>query len=90
MMEAVTDLNEHKEADEKEKKDERKKRREESTQPAALDLKCEEPGCDFVGQTKAGLVNHIRQRHGSMAMVAIKYSFCSQPFQKQGLAMHTV
>ena len=27
-------------------------------------LRCTEPGYDFAGQTKAGLVNHIRQRHG--------------------------
>ena len=45
----------------KEKKDERKKRREEGTQPTALIGKCEEPGCDFVGQTKPSLVNHVRQ-----------------------------
>ena len=40
----------------------RKERGEEGTQPAAPDLKCEEPGCDCVGQTKTGLVNHVRQR----------------------------
>ena len=87
VMEAATNLNEHKEAHEKEK-DERKKRREEGTQPAAQDWKCEEPGCDFVGQTKAGLVNHVRQRHGSMAMVVLQCPFCGQSFRKQGLTMH--
>ena len=69
-MEAAADLNEHKETHEKEK-DERKKTREEGTQPAALDLKCEKPGCYFVGQTKAGFVNYVRQRHSSMALVAV-------------------
>ena len=63
-MEAAANLNEHKEAHEKEKKDERKKRRGEGTQPITPDWKCEEPGCDFIGQMKAGLVNHVRQRHG--------------------------
>ena len=57
--EAASDFNEHKEAHEKEKKDERK-RREEGTQSAALDWKCEEPECEFVRQRKAGLVNHVR------------------------------
>ena len=42
-MEAASDLNDHKEAHEKEKKDERKKRREEGTQPLTLDWKCEKP-----------------------------------------------
>ena len=87
-MEAALNLNEHKEVHEKEKEDERKKRREEGTQLAARDLKCEQPGCNFVGQTKAGLVNHVRQRHGSMAMVILQCPFCGQPFRKQGLTMH--
>ena len=42
------------------RKDERKKRREEGTQPAVLDWKCEEPGCDVVGETKESLPNHVR------------------------------
>ena len=71
-----------------ENNDERKKRKEEDTQPAASDLKCTEPGCDFVGQTKAGLVNHVRQRHGSMTMVVLHCPFCSNPFWKQGLTLH--
>ena len=28
--------------------------------------RCTKPDFDFVGQTKACLVNHIRQRHGGM------------------------
>ena len=58
MMEAAADLNDLTEAQEKEN-DERKKR-EEGTQPAALVLKCEDTGCDFLGQNKAVLVNHVR------------------------------
>ena len=33
-------------------------------QPASTVLRCGEPGCMFVGQTKADLVNHTRQGHG--------------------------
>ena len=50
---------------------------------------CEEPGCRFVGQTKAGLVNHTRQRHGSTAQFQHKCTFCGQSFHKEGIAMHT-
>ena len=89
VMEVASNLNDHKEAHEKEKKDERKKRRGEGTQPPTLDWKCEEPGCVLVGQTKVGLVNHVRQRHGSMAMVVHKCPFCDQPFRKQELTMHS-
>ena len=89
VREAASDFNDHKEAHEKERKDERKKRREEGTQPAALDWKCDEPGCVFVGQTKAGLVNHVRQRHSSMAMVMERCAFCDEAFHKQGITMHS-
>ena len=63
VMEVACDKNKHKEAHKKEM-NERKKRREEGTQPATLDWKCEESGCDFSGKTKAGIVNYTRQRHG--------------------------
>ena len=53
-------LNVQLEASEKERKDERKMRREEGIQLASSELRCEEPRCTFVGQTKAGLVNHTR------------------------------
>ena len=80
VMKAAVISNEHKEAHEKEKTDGRKKRKEEGTQPAVWDLKCEESGCDFVGQTKADLVNHVRQRHGNLGMVVLQCRFCGQPF----------
>ena len=54
-------LNVQLEASEKGRKDEWKMRREEGIQLASIELRCEEPGCMFVGQTKAGLVNHTRQ-----------------------------
>ena len=71
--------------EEEEKRDERKKRKEEGTQPATQDLKCEQPGCDFKGQTKAGLVSHVGR---GMAMLVLQCPFCSQPFWKQCLTMH--
>ena len=54
-------LNDCLEASEKERKDELKMRREEGIQPASIELRCEELGCMFVGQTKAGLFSHTRQ-----------------------------
>ena len=60
-------LNDRLEASEKKRKDKLKMRREGGIQPASIELRCEEPGCMFVGQTKAVLVNHTRQRHGSTA-----------------------
>ena len=89
VREAASDFNDHKETHEKERKDGRKKRREEGAKPAALGWKCEEPGCAFVGKTKAGLVNHARKRHGSMAMVMERCAFCDEPFHKQGITMHS-
>ena len=66
VMEVAADLNDLKQAQEQEKKDEWKKRRKEDTQPASLVWKCEEPGCDFAGQTKADLVYHVRKIHSIM------------------------
>ncbi len=51
-------LNERLEASEKERKDERKMRKEESIQ--LVSAMCVVPGCAFVGQTEADLVNHTR------------------------------
>ena len=81
-------LNGQLEASEKERKDERKVRREEGIQPPSIELRCEEPGCMFVGQTKAGLVNHTRQRHGRKAQLQHKCTFCDKSFHKQGITMH--
>ena len=63
-------------------------RREEGIQLASTELRCEEPGCTFVCQTKAGLVNHTRQRHGSSAQLKHKCMFCGKSFHKQGITMH--
>ena len=51
-------LNGQLEASEKERKDERKMRKEESIQ--LVSAMCVVPGCAFVGQTEADLVNHTR------------------------------
>ena len=54
-MDALTGLNDHMEKREKERNDVEKKRREESVTSESLVLKCEGPGCGFLGQTRAGL-----------------------------------
>ena len=63
---ALYDINEQAEVNEEEEKDERKRRREEDVPPESSSWLCEENGCGFVGQTTAGLVNHVCQRHGRM------------------------
>ena len=47
-------------------------------------------GCVFVVQTKEGLVNHVRQGHGSTVMVMKKCEFCDKAFQKQEIIMHSI
>ena len=93
--EAASELNCLLEEDEERKKAERKLRREEcgsltqslpSQTPSAL--ACSEPGCSFVGQTKAGLVNHVRQRHVASAQTRIPCPHCGGLFHKQGIHMH--
>ena len=78
VKEASAELNRSLEEEEVKKKDERKLRREvnsEPAQPPSAHL-CTEPGCNFVGQTKAGLVNHTRQRHGVSARAQYPCSHC--------------
>ena len=87
-MRALADLDDHMERQDMESKDARKRRREDSVLSASLFLKCEEAGCVCVGQTKAGLVNHLRQRHERMARVMEICSFWKEKFYKQGLPMH--
>ena len=48
-----------------------------------------EAGCGFIGQTKAGLVNHVRQRHGRMARMMGICPFCKEKVHKQALIMHS-
>ena len=73
MKDRATELNCSMEEDEKRKKDELKQKREwngppvrSQISPSQFDrpmLHCTELGCDFIRQSKAGLVNHTRQRH---------------------------
>ena len=84
----IVKVNERMEAQEKERKDIMKKRREETVQSESLALKCEVTGCSFVGLSKAGLVNHVQQRHGRLARVKEKCPFCEHSVCKQGLSMH--
>ena len=67
VMEALSNVNECMETQEKERKDVIKKRREEAVQSKSLALKCEMTGCCFMGLSKAGLVNHVRQRQERLA-----------------------
>ena len=80
-------LNDQLEALKKEKKDGWNMRRQGGIQLASIELRCEEPGCMFVGQMKAGLVNHIKQRYGSSAQLKRKCTFCGKSFHKQGITM---
>ena len=59
--------------------DEWKMRREEGIQWASIELRCEEPGCMFVGQTKATV-----QCNSSNST----YTFCGKSFHKQGITIH--
>ena len=45
-------------------------------------------GCGFVGQSKAGLVNHMCQRHGRMVEVMKTCPFCNRMFGSQGIIMY--
>ena len=86
---AAEDMNEELEAKEQSKKDELKQRREaachEQTQSG---WGCSEHGCQFVSRSKAGLVNHVRQKHNRVAQNRRRYSHCGKLFQKQGFTMH--
>ena len=64
VAEALGKINKHTEVREKERKDERKQRREGNVPPESTSWLCEEAGCTFIGQSRAGLVNHVCQIHG--------------------------
>ena len=70
-------LNEDQEDLEKSKKNKQKTRREGGLPQSQNYLKCTEAGWCFVGQTKAGLVNHVRQAHSATAQSA-SCAHCSQ------------
>ena len=47
-------------------------------------LSCTEPGCDFVRQFKASLVNRTKQRHGVLVQAQDACHHCDALFKKQG------
>ena len=70
-----------------ERKDERKWRKDGVTQSTQSSLSCPESGCAFVGQTKAGLVNHSRRKHSSETQSWLQCPHCGC-YYKQGMVMH--
>ena len=82
---SAEDLNEELKAAEQRKKDELKQRREATKQEQNQNgWGCSEQGCHFVGRTKAGLVNHVRQKHCSVALDRKSCPRCRKSFHKQG------
>ena len=70
------------------KKDEKKRRRENRIGEAEAMFKCSESGCGFVAQSRAGLVNHRRQKHSAYALTPVPCQFCRRTFRPQGLRNH--
>ena len=61
VMDPLSNVNECRETQEKERKDVMKKSREEVVQSESLALEYEMTGCGFVGLSRPGLVNHVLQ-----------------------------
>ena len=80
------DVNEELEAIE-ERKDKLKLRKE-GTSQVLSGWVCSQSGCSFRAQTKAGLVNHIRQKHSQAAQCQLQCSCCGRWVKKQGFTMH--
>ena len=86
---SAEELNEEMEAAERRKKDELKQRKEAtSLEQTQNGWECNEHGCHFVGRSKAGLVNHVRQKHSSVVQHQLSCPHCGKPFHKQGFSMH--
>ena len=83
----VEDMNVKSELMEKQNKDVRKKRREEAALLGSQWL-CGIRGCAFNAQSKDGLVNHQRQKHGPQASILLTCQFCGSQFRPQGLRNH--
>ena len=84
----VIELNTEAEELEKLKKDELKERRERMFMEAQMELQCTEPGCGFRAQSKAGLVNHRRQKHRAAALETLTCQHCGGQYRRQGLRNH--
>ena len=76
---AAADVNEELEIKEQSKEDELKQRKEaachEQTQSG---WGCSELGCQFFGRSKAGLVNHVRQKYSRVAQNRRRCSRCGK------------
>ena len=83
VSEAAENWNEQLEAAEKTHDDERKQRREQVVDASVDHNKwaCSEPGCGFLAQSKAGLVNHTRQIQYSAAWCQLRCPHCRQCFK---------
>ena len=55
---------------------------------AQMELQCTEPGCGFRAQSKAGLVNHRRQKHRAAALETLTCQHCGGQYRRQGLHNH--
>ena len=55
---------------------------------AVHSIRCTEPACNFVGQSRAGLVNHTRQRHGVLVQRQHTCPHCNGLAKKQKLYNH--
>ena len=64
------------------------KLRKEGTSQVQSEWVCSQSGCSFRAQTKAGLVNHIRQKHSQAAQCQLQCSCCGRWVKKQGFTMH--
>ena len=73
----------------KAKKDELKQRRETCSQGQTQSVwRCTVLECGFVGRSKAGLVNHVGQKHSGAAQCRQRCPHCGRLLQKQGYTMH--
>ena len=85
------ELNDELEAMDHSKKDKEKLRRENeaSFQVGVCDIwRCEASGCGFVARSKAGLVNHKRQKHLAIYQQDQHCLLCGCVFKRQGLQNH--
>ena len=80
------ELNERDEHEEVKQKDERRRRRENRLVQANAALSCPHPGCVFVALSKAGLVNHCRQKHQQPLHAQCMH--CGKVVRQQGLHNH--
>ena len=86
---SAEELNEEMEAAERRKKNELKQRRVATSQEQTWSgWGCSEHGCCFVGWNRAGLVNHVRQKHSSVVQHQQSCPSLLKPLHKQGFTMH--